>query len=349
MMGDTSEQERRIKQRVHESLRISKKRFSWQVPVVTAAIAVVALFLFITFNPLEQLSSNEGPEIPYDPLDDLAQISALQKKKQLSEIDYEQFATLPQFDQVDGLNYVDSEAFSLKGSSSTFHTVIERKTNLYDGTVYKAGDIVRTMTNTTSHLPTYADAYYEIIAVPGDRVLLKNGQLEVNGKPLKSKIIERYKEQGVTIVGGYDQLLNAREYFLLNHFPASETVQAGTITPVHKIYGEVVGLATEENTESIYLTKGQMDTYNPEQYFDLFLYNSLFGEGDLAQSLIDSSTSFSQTNRLGELFLEAAYRKVSPISDNEVEIRYQYGRAGVSEYVFYMTQQPNTGSWIVSE
>ncbi|WP_107840813.1 S26 family signal peptidase [Metasolibacillus meyeri] len=349
MMGDTSMQERRIKQRIHENFRAPVKKPSWQVPFVTAAIAVVALFLFITFNPLEQLSSNEGPEIPYDPLDDLAQISALQKKQLLSAIRYEKFAELPHFDKVDGLHYVDRGAFSLEGSDKTFHTVIERKANLYDSVVYQVGDIVRTMTNTTSHLPTYADAYYEVVAVPGDRVVLKNGQLKVNGKPLKSEILDYYEENSVTIVGGYDQLLNAREYFLINHFPASETVQAGTITPVHKIYGEVVGLATEENTESIYFAKEGANAYTAEQYFDLFLYDGLFGDGHLAQSLIDSKTSFTQTNRLGELFLEAAYRKLSPISDNRVEVRYQYGRAGVNEHVFYMEQQSNTGIWVVSE
>lgn len=349
MMGDTSTQERRIKQRVYENLRAPVKKRSWQVPFITAGIAVIALFLFITFNPIEQLSSNEGPGTPYDPLDDLAQISALQKKKLLSAIDYEQFGKLPHFEQVDGLHYVDSEAFSLADSSDTFHTVIERKSNLYDGVVYEVGDIVRTMTNTTSHLPTYADAYYEVVAVPGDRIVLKNGELKVNGKPLQSELLDIYKENGVEIAGGYDQLLNAREYFLLNHFPASETLQAGTITPVHKIYGEVVGLATEENTESIYLEGGQSGIYTAEQYFDLFLYDSLFDEGNLAQSLIDPSTVFTQMNRLGELFLESAYRNVSSVSNNRVEIRYQYGRAGVNEHVFYMVQQPDTGRWIVSE
>lgn len=344
MMGDTSMQERRIKQRVYENLRAPAKKPSWQVPFVTAAIAVVALFLFITFNPIEQLSSNEGPEIPYDPLDDLAQISALQKKQKLSSIRYEELAELPHFDKVDGLHYVDREAFSLEGSTNTFHTVIERKANLYDGVVYKAGDIVRTMTNTTSHLPTYSDAYYEVIAVPGDRIVLKNGQLKVNGKQVQSEIMDYYKENGVTIVGGYDQLLNAREYFLINHFPARNTVQAGTITPVHKIYGEVVGLATEENTESIYLSKDGANSYTAEQYFDLFLYDSLFGDGVLAQSMLDSSVSIT---RMGELFLEAAYRKVSPIADNQVEVRYQYGRAGVSEHVFHMTKQAD--KWIINE
>lgn len=86
MMGDTSTQERRIKQRVHENLRAPVKKPSWQVPFVTAGIAVIALFLFITFNPIEQLSSNEGPGTPYDPLDDLAQISALQKRSSYQQL-----------------------------------------------------------------------------------------------------------------------------------------------------------------------------------------------------------------------------------------------------------------------
>ncbi|MFC5591209.1 S26 family signal peptidase [Sporosarcina soli] len=347
MMGDTSEQERRIKRRVHERLRTPTKKFSWQVLFVTAAIPVVALFLLFTIDPMNYLSSDKGPGVPYDPLDDLAQISALQKKKQLSAVDFEEFAALPHFDQVDGLYYVDKEQFSLKGSSDAYHTVIERKEELFDKVVYEAGDVVRTMTNTTSHLPTYTDAYYEVIAVPGDRVVLKNGKLRINGKPLQSELMDRYEKQGITIVGGYDQLLNAREYLLLNHFPASETVQGATITPVHKIYGQVVGVATEERTDSIYMDylSGQLTgDYTPEQYFDLYLYDDVLGFGNLPETPL-----FAQLSRLGELFLEASYRKTTPISENEVEIRYQYGREGVAEQVFHMKWDASSERWVITE
>lgn len=347
MMGDTSEQERRVKQRVHEKLRPSAKRFSWQVLFVTAALPIVAILLMVTLNPSDLLSSDEGPGIPYDPLNDLAQISALQKKQQLSVIDYEEFAELPHFDQVDDLHYINKETFLLDGSTDTFHTVMERKANLFDDIVYQAGDIVRTMTNTTSHLPTYDDVYYEVIAVPGDRVVLEKGQLKVNGKPLRSEIMERYQDQEITIAGGYDQLLNAREYFLLNHFPARETVQGGTITPVHKIYGQVVGIATEERTNSMYLDylAGELsEEYTPEQYFDLYLYDSLLGLDNLSKT-----PAFTQINRLGELFLEASYRKVYPVSENEVEIRYQYGREGVAEHVFTMKRDADSGRWLIAD
>ena len=346
-MGDTSKQERRIKQRVHEKLRPAAKKQSWQVLFTMVAAPVIALFLFFTINPSDQLSSDKGPGTPYDPLDDLAQIQALQETKELSTIEYEEFSKLPHFDQVDDLYYVDEETFTLKGSSDNFHTVIERKSNLYDDVVYQAGDIVRTMTDATSHLPTYASVYYEVIAVPGDRVMLKDGQLEINGKSPKSEIKERYKEQGVTIVGGYDQLLNAREYFLLNHFPASETVQGATITPVHKIYGQVVGVASEERTQSMYLdylSEKLTRDYTPEQYFDLYLYDILFGLNTFPET-----SAFTETNRLGELLIEAAYRKVIPISENEVEIRYEYGREGVADRVFQMGWDANTGSWLLED
>ncbi|MFD1206329.1 S26 family signal peptidase [Sporosarcina contaminans] len=347
MMGDTSKQERRIKQRVHERLETPTKRFSLQALLVSAAIPLVALFLILTIDPMNYLSSDKGPGVPYDPLDDLAQISALHKKKQLSAINYEELLALPHFDQVDGLYYIDVEKFSVEGSSDTFHTVVERKENLFDEVVYKAGDIVRTMTNTTSHLPTYMDTYYEVIAVPGDRVVLKNGELTINGKPLQSELMDLYEKQEVTIVGGYDQLLNAREYLLLNHFPANETVQGATITPVHKIYGQVVGVATEERTESIYFDylSGQLTgNYTPEQYFDLYLYDDLFGFGDFPETPI-----FTQISRLGELFLEASYRKEVSISENEVQIRYQYGREGVAEQVFTMMWDASSSRWIIQE
>ncbi len=347
MMGDTTKQERRIKQGVHERLRKPAKTFSWQVLFVTVAIPVVALFLILTIDPTNYLSSDKGPGVPYDPLVDLAQISALQKKKQLSAIDYEEFAALPHFDQVDGLYYVDQETFSLNGSSDAMHTVIERKSNLFDEVVYEAGDIVRTMTNTTSHLPTYMDAYYEVIAVPGDRVVLKKGQLKINGKPLQSELMDHYEKQGITIAGGYDQLLNAREYFLLNHFPASKTVQGATITPVHKIYGQVVGLATEERTLSMYmdyLSEQLTGNYTPEQYFDLYVYDDLLGFGNLSKT-----PAFTEISRLGELFVEASYRKTVPISDNEVEIRYQYGREGVADRVFTMKRDAGSDRWVIAQ
>lgn len=348
MMGDTTMQERRIKRRVHERLQSAPARkFSWQVLFVSAALPVVALVLFLAIDPMNYLSADQGPGTPYDPLDDLAQISALQKKKQLSAVDYEEFAELPHFDQVDGLYYLDKEQFSLPGSSDSFHTVIERKANLFDEVVYEAGDIVRTMTNTSSHLPTYTDAYYEVIAIPGDRVVLKNGELKINGKPLESDLMERYEKQGVAIVGGYDQLLNAREYLLLNHFPASETVQGATITPVHKIYGQVVGVASEERTESIYMDyfAGQLTgDYTPEQYFDLYLYDDLLGFGNLPETPL-----FAQLNRLGELFVEASYRESTPVSEDEVEIRYQYGREGVAEQVYTMKRDAGSNRWVIAE
>ncbi|MFJ8237813.1 S26 family signal peptidase [Ureibacillus sp. NPDC094379] len=332
---------------MHEKLHPQTKKFSWQVLFVTGSIPIVALILLLTIDTTNFLSSDMGPGVPYDPLDDLAQISALQKKQQLSDVDYEDFATLPHFDQVDGLYYVDKEQFSLRGSSDAFHTVIERKANLFDEVVYEAGDIVRTMTNTTSHLPTYNNVYYEVIAIPGDRVVLQNGQLKINGKPLQSEIMDRYEKQGITIAGGYDQVLNAREYFLLNHFPAIQTVQGATITPVHKIYGQVVGIATEERTESMYIDylSGQPTSdYTPEQYFDLYLYDHLLGFSNLPET-----PAFTQINRLDELFLEASYRKSTPVSENEAEMRYQYGREGVAERVFYMKRDVSSGRWLIHE
>ena len=347
MMGDTNLQENRIKRQVHENLTVRKQKRSWQVPFVTAAVAAVAVFLFMTLNPLSQNSSTEGRGTPYDPLDDLALISTLHKKKQLSAIDYNSLAQLPVLGKISDLQYVDHEPFTLAGEEEVYHTIIERQPNLYDEAVYKVGDIVRTMTNTSSHLPIYDNAYYEVVAVPGDRVVLQNGRLKVNGKPVQSDIMKIYEENGNTIAGGYDQLLNAREYFLVNHFPAKDTVQAGTITAVHKIYGEVVGLVKEDELETIYFADSLQfaNNYTPEQYFDLYLYDQIFGDGELSKILTVDNAVFPNANRVGELFLEAAYRNVTYLTDNEVEIRYQYGREGVGEYQFKMYKEPMTGIW----
>ena len=159
--------------------------------------------------------------------------------------------------------------------------------------------------------------------------------------------MDRYEEEGITIAGGYDQLLNAREYLLLNHFPASDTVQGATITPVHKIYGQVVGIASVERTDSMYMDylSGELTgDYSPEQYFDLYLYDDLLGFGNLPET-----AAFAQISRLGELFLEASYRTSVPVSENEVEIRYHYGREGVAEQVFTMTRDTDSGRWLIQE
>ncbi|MGN7477050.1 S26 family signal peptidase [Solibacillus silvestris] len=342
LMGDTSLQESHIKKRVKEDLTLRKTQRSWHVQAVTAAVAAVAVFLFMTAVPFTQNSANEGRGVPYDPLDDLAQIATLQKTKKLSTIHYESFAQLPVLDRLTDLQYVDNEEFTFAGKEGLYHTVIERQENLFDEAVYEAGDAVRTMTNTSSHLPIYENAYYEVIAVPGDRVVLQNGKLTVNGKPVKSELMELYEENGNTIAGGYDQLLNAREYFLVNHFPAENTLQAGAITAVHKIYGQVVGLAEENTTESIYF--GLANDYTPEQYFDLYLYDQIFGDGMISERLSAGDISFPYVNRLGELFLEASYRSVTYVSETEVDIRYQYGREGVGEYKFKMYKDP-AGFW----
>ena len=132
---------------------------------------------------------------------------------------------------------------------------------------------------------------------------------------------------------------------LLNHFPAKGTVQGATVTPVHKIYGKLIGVATEGSTKSIYIDylKDQLKSdYTPEEYFDLYLYDQLTGLNKLPESSV-----FAQSSRVGELFLEAAYRRAIPKADDKVEIRYQYGREGVVEQVFTMGRDTSSGQWIV--
>lgn len=339
MMGDTTHHEARIKQRVQARLEHPKKR-QWQMPAVAASFVLLAIF-FITSTVNQQQSANEGRGVPYDPLDDLAEIATLQQKGELSDVNEQVLQALPVLDQLTPLQYVDAEPLLLAGEMH--QVVVERKANLFDEAVYAQGDVVRTMTNTSSHLPIYASNFYEVVAIPGDRVVLEKGVLKVNGKLVTSELLELYKENGNTIAGGYDQLLNAREYLLLNRFPAEGTLQGAAITAVHKIYGEVVGLAKEGVTQSIY-TEALRAGYTPEQYFDLYLYDQIFRTGELAQKLSVSMDPFPNSNRMSELFLEAAYRTVTSLSNDKVEIRYSYGRAGVGEYVFYLYKNAQ-GVW----
>ena len=64
----------------------------------------------------------------------------------------------------------------------------------------------------------------------------------------------------------------------------------------------------------------------------------------MSETLTKDGAIFPSSNRLGELFLEAAYRNVTYVSENEVELRYQYGREGVGEYVFKLYKDPS-GIW----
>ncbi|WP_224653572.1 hypothetical protein [Escherichia coli] len=47
------------------------------------------------------------------------------------------------------------------------------------------------------------------------------------------------------------------------------------------------------------------------------------------------------------MFLEASYRTTASVSENEVEIRYEYGREGVAEQVFHMKFDLNAGRWVI--
>jgi signal peptidase I len=188
--------------------------------------------------------------------------------------------------------------------------------------------------------------FYEIIAVPGDRVVLQNGKLTVNGKQVQSALLDLYEEKGVTIAGGYDQLLNAREYLLLNHFPQENSLQPATINAVHKILGKVVGLAQRGVTETIYFDESLTQAnYAPEQYFDLMLYDLIFGEGNIAQTLTVDGATFTVPTRASAYFLEEDYREVKYINNNEVEIRYSYGGNPNPTQTFKMYKQENSTVW----
>lgn len=347
MMGDTGEQERRIHAGVRgkmlQSSTSSKK--NWRINAVAAAFIVLTVVLSASLYKNYQFSQSEGQGRPYDPAIDIVEMQKLRAQEQFSGFEGNEFLMLPTLKTLTPLQYVAKEDFEVDGQ--TYYTVIERLLNTYEETVYKAGDIVRTMTNLSSHIPIYNDVYYEVLAVPGDRVVLHNGTLKVNGKEVKSSLMERYKQQNVTIAGGYDQLLNAREYVLLNRFPYENSKQGLTISPVHKIYGKVVGKATKEETTTIFFENDLSQTnYSPEQYFDLYLYDLNFGDGQLAKQLSVIDKPFPTTIRIEEYFAEASYREVHMISDDKAEITYKYkSSTGIHRYYMYKDQETNVWRW----
>lgn len=345
MMGDTSQQEARIRQRVQQQLQVKPKKRAWQMPVVASAAGALAVFLFSSAVGLDFNSADEGYSTPYDPLDDLVEVIAQKRDGQLSTYDFTQFESLPTIQAVERLQYVDRELFSLNGKS--YQAVLERQPAIFNEISYKVGDIVRTTADLGSHLPIYEDEYYEVIAVPGDRIILEDGRLRINGKRVDSALLDKYEEMNVDIVGGIEQKLNAREYLLLNYFPAEKSAQPAAVTAVHKIYGKVVGLAAAETT-SIYSlqTLAAAPDVGPEVYFDLYLYDSIFGQGELATQLTaEGSAPFPYADRIRQYFIEAGYREVEYVSATEAIIRYDYGRQGGSGYQFTMYKQPGTNVW----
>lgn len=330
MMGDTSVSEKRIQQQVRMKMTQppspSKKRM-WHIPVLTSFATAVALLLILTtMNSPLLSSSNDGRGVPYDPLDDLYDIMALRGDDALSTKNYTLFESLPTIQTLEPLQYIDNEAFMLQEES--FSTVIERKAHMYDEPVYEQGDIVRTQTYTGSHLPVYNEDYYEVIAVPGDRIYLRDGQLTVNGEKISSRLLKQYADNDIHIAGGYEQVLNAREYLLLNHFPADNSLQGATIIPVHKIYGEVVGIMPQTVAAEVQPTSAQ-------QYFDALLYALEFNDGDGAAAFLQQGYTFPYASRTGEFFLEAGYRTVREEGDKAI-IHYDFGREQGTTYTFMM-------------
>ena len=346
MLGDTSQQEARIREQVRQqTMVLPKKKRAWQMPVVASAATAVAILLFSSTVGLDFNSADKGWGQPYDPLDDLVEVIGQKRNGELSTYDFTQFESLPTIQSVETLQFVDRELFTLNGQS--YQTVVERKPAIFNEVSYVAGDIVRTTADAGSHLPIYEDEFYEVVAVPGDRIILEDGRLRINGKRVSSPLLDKYEEMNVQIVGGYEQKLNAREYLLLNYFPAENTVQPATVTAVHKIYGKIIGLANSE-TNSIYQLKTLENAPNigPEAYFDLFLYHSIFGDELLVAELTaKGSAPFPYADRIRQYFIEAGYRDVTYISDNEAIIRYDYEREGGSGYQFTMFKKQGTNIW----
>ena len=346
MMGDTSRQEERIRNAVRDNMMQANrpKKRNWQVATVAVAFVVLSIFLGSSLYTSTQLMAKEGRGKPYDPYADLVNIQLQKKTDSFSSIKEQELLTLPVVHTLAINQYVDSEPLTLEGQS--YQAVIERQPDIYETVSYNEGDVVRTLNNSDSHLPIYTDVFYEIIAVPGDRVVLQNGKLTVNGKQVQSALLDLYEEKGVTIAGGYDQLLNAREYLLLNHFPQENSLQPATINAVHKILGKVVGLAQRGVTETIYFDESLTQAnYAPEQYFDLMLYDLIFGEGNIAQALTVDGATFTVPTRASAYFLEEDYREVKYINNNEVEIRYSYGENPNPTQTFKMYKQENSTVW----
>ena len=355
-MDDTTKHENRVKVQVQKKLVTTKKtKKRWHIPFIgVASIAIIVLLLF-PFDELEQPSTTDVSKPLTSATVNNMDISTIYKNYQLSTIDTNILAQLPELTYLTSLQYVETDTFTLPNKQGTYQSVIEHMPDLDNADAfYTKGSIVRIMDENVQQVN---NTYYTLVGSPGDTVEITDNQVFVNGQLWHSDLLTAYNEQGIVLRNVSKQIVKNYQYFLINRFPTPNTPQIAYIADLRLIFGKVVGTISSDNNHSLFSIPSlisEMDdflqvtantNYGPEAYLDYYLF-SLLKERTSIVTLLSSENvreQFLQHDKWYLFFSFAVFRTVEYISPTEAYIVYKI--PGTIEKRFLMTQYPDSTVW----
>lgn len=361
MMDDTTKYENRVKVQVHKKLATTKNtKKRWHIPIIgVASIAMIALLLFTSttfpFDEIEQPKTTDIAKPLTSTTVNNMDISTIYKNYQLSNIDTNILAELPQLTYLTSLQYIETDTFTLPNKHGTYQSVIERMPDLDNvDAFYTKGSIIRIPDENVQQVN---NTYYTLVGLPGDTVEITDNQVFINGELWHSDLLTTYNEQGNILRNISKQRLKNYQYFVINRFPTKKTPQIAYIVDRRFIFGKVVGTISSENNHSLFSTASfisEMDDflqvtantdYGPETYFDYYLF-SLLKEHTSIVTLLSSENvrkQFLQHDKWFLFFSYAVFRTVEYVSPTEAYIVYKI--PGTVEKRFLLTQYPNSTVW----
>lgn len=356
MMNDTTKYENRVKVKVHNKLTTNKKtKKGWHMSIISvASIAVCALLLFTSGEKQQPSTTNVAEPLTSSIVNNM-DISTIYKNYQLSNIDTNVLAELPELTNLTSQQYVEADTFTLPDKQDTYQSVIERMPDLDNlDAFYTKGSIVRIIDENVQQVN---NTYYTVVGSPGDTVEITDNQVFVNGELWRSDLLTIYNKKGNILRNVSKQIIKNYQYFLINRFPTPNTPQIAYIADLRLMFGKVVGTISSDNNHSLYSTSSlisEMDDflqvttntdYGPESYFDYYLF-SLLKEHTSIVTLLSSENvrkQFLQHDKWYLFFSHAAFRTVEYVSPTEAYIIYKI--PGTIEKSFLMTQYPNSTVW----
>lgn len=360
MMDDTTEHEKRMKVQVQKKLATTTEtKRRWHIPIIgVACIAIITLLLFTSTTSRDEIEQASITDVA-KPLTSSAvnnmDISTIYKNYQLSTIDTNILAQLPELTHLTSLQYVETDTFTLPNKHGTYQSVIEHMPDLDNADAfYTKGSIVRIMDENVQQVN---NTYYTLVGSPGDTVEITDNQVFVNGTLWHSDLLTAYNEQGIILRDVSKQIVKNYQYFLINRFPTPQTPQIAYIADLRLIFGKVVGTISSNNNHSLFLTSpliSKMDdllqvtastNYGPEAYLDYYLFSLLKERTSIATLLSSENVrkQFLQHDKWYLFFSFAVFRTVEYVSPTEAYIVYKI--PGTIEKRFLMTKYPNSTVW----
>ena len=259
MMDDTIKYDNRVELQVHKELATTKKtKKRWHIPIIgLASIAIIVLLLFTsTTSPCDEIEQASTTDVA-KPLTSAAvnnmDISTIYKNYQLSNIDTNILAELPELTHLTSLQYIETDTFTLPNKYGTYQSVIERMPDFDNvDAFYTKGSIVRIMDENVQQVN---NTYYTLVGSPGDTVEIADNQVVINGELWHSDLLTTYNEQEIILRNVPKQIVKNYQYFLINRFPTPKTPQIAYIVDRRFIFGKVVGTISSDNNHSLFFDK----------------------------------------------------------------------------------------------